>query len=224
MHAYTMRMSSETKDGRAVVRRHADRAHYDSQVVHSILDEALFCNLGIIRDGTPVVLPTIHARVGDTLYLHGSHRAESLRVLSDGLEACVSATLVDALVLGRSVFHHSLNYRSVVLFGRAVPVTDLDEKRAAFEAVSDHIVAGRRADVREPSKSELKATALLALQIETASAKIRSGMAGELDSDLERDCWAGLVPLAVTAGTPVPDEHVEPGTPVPDYLIGYRRD
>jgi nitroimidazol reductase NimA-like FMN-containing flavoprotein (pyridoxamine 5'-phosphate oxidase superfamily) len=208
----------------ATVRRHADRAVYDRSTIHRILDEALYCTVGFTIDGMPFVIPTIHARVGDTLYLHGSRANRMLRALAAGADACVSATIVDQLVLGRSVFSHSLNYRSAVIFGRARPVEEPAAKRAAFEALAEHVMPGRAREVRPPSERELAATALLALPISEASAKVRTGPPKDTDEDLDRRVWAGVVPLHLVPGEPAADARVvDDDVPVPAYVTSYRR-
>ena len=214
---------SDTKRFLATVRRHADRAVYDRSTIHRILDDALYCTVGFVADGMPFVIPTIHARVGDTLYLHGSRANRMLRTLAAGADACVSATVVDQLVMGRSVFSHSLNYRSAVVFGRARPVEEPGEKLAAFEALAEHVVPGRAREVRPPGERELAATSLLALPISEASAKVRTGPPNDKEDDLDRRVWAGVVPLHLVPGEPAADGRVAAGVPVPDYVTSYRR-
>ena len=215
-------MSTEAPSPRTRVRRHRDRGVYDAATVESILDEAVICHVGVVADGSPVVLPTVHARLGRTLYLHGA-RANALLGTADGADVCVTATLVDGLVLARSAFHHSVNYRSVVVFGRARAVTDPDEQRTALGALVDHVVAGRNDDVRPPSESELRSTLVLALPIDEASAKVRTGPPIDDPEDHELPHWAGVLPLAVVPGPPEPDPQLPAGTPVPDNVQGWRR-
>jgi hypothetical protein len=188
---------------RTELRRHPERAG-DRRLADAVLDEALHCHVGLVRDGAPVVLPTIHARIGDVLYIHGSPASGLLRDGRKGIELCVTATVVDDLVLAKSAFHHSLNYRSVVVFGTARRVTDDDEKRAALEAITEHVAPGRWAASRRPTPDELRATEVLALPIEELSAKERSGPPIEEPFDLELDVWSGTVPLTVVTGEPVP--------------------
>lgn len=199
--------------------RYRERAHYDRKTVHSILDEALVCHLGYVNDGQPVVLPTTHARVGETLYLHGSTGSGPMRAAKlAGLPVCVTATLIDALVLARSAMHHSLNYRSVVVVGAARLVEDQAEKRRALHALIDHIRPGRAADCRPPNSRELAATAVLALDLVEVSAKVRDGGVVDDPEDAALPHWAGVVPLRLTAETPVPASDLDPATLLPGYL------
>ncbi|OBJ50062.1 pyridoxamine 5'-phosphate oxidase family protein [Mycobacterium sp. 1423905.2] len=199
--------------------RYRDRAHYDRQTVHRILDEALICHLGYVTDGRPVVLPTTHARLGETLYLHGSTGSgPMLAAKLSGLEICVTVSLIDGLVLARSAMHHSLNYRSAVVLGTARLVEDPAEKLRALSALLDHIRPGRSADCRAPNARELAATALLALDLVDVSAKVRQGGVSDDLEDTALPHWAGVVPLTLTAGTPVPAEDLDPATPLPPYL------
>ncbi len=206
--------------------RYRDRAHYDRETVHRILDEALICHLGYMSAGRPVVLPTTHARLGETLYLHGSTGSGPMlaaRAAPPGLPVCVTATLVDGLVLARSALHHSLVYRSVVVVGDARVVEDPAEKLRALHSLLDHIASGRAADCRTPNARELAATAVLALDLVEVSAKVRSGGPVDDPEDSTLPHWAGVVPLSLTAGTPVPADDLNPATPVPRYLARYRR-
>ena len=190
---------------RTRVRRLPKRATYERETIHAILDEALVCHVGFVVDGAPVVIPTIHWRDGETLYVHGSAASRMLRTLKGGVEACVTVTLVDGLVLARSAFHHSMNYRSVVVFGTAREVTG-EEKNRALERLVEHIAPGRAADVRPPNEAELKQTLVLALPLEEASAKIRTGGPVDDEEDYALPVWAGVVPLKLTRGEPVRDE------------------
>jgi nitroimidazol reductase NimA-like FMN-containing flavoprotein (pyridoxamine 5'-phosphate oxidase superfamily) len=185
------------------LRRHPERTA-DRSVADAVLDEALHCHVGVVRDGAPVVLPTIHARVGDVVYVHGSPASGLLRDGRKGVELCVTATVVDALVLAKSAYHHSLNYRSVVVFGTASRVTDEAEKRRALEAITEHVAPGRWRASRRPTTDELRATEVLALPIETFSAKARTGPPIEEPFDLDLDVWSGTVPLQVVTGEPIP--------------------
>lgn len=208
--------------------RYRERARYDRRTVHDILDEALICHLGYLSAGHPVVLPTTHARRDDTLYLHGSSgggpllAARTAEASGAGLPVCVTATLVDGLVLARSAMHHSVNFRSVVVVGDARVVDDPAEKSRALGCLLDHIATGRAADCRAPDARELAATGVLALDLVEVSAKVRSGPPADDPQDLALPHWAGVVPLSLTAGTPVPADDLEPGTPTPPYL-GKRR-
>jgi nitroimidazol reductase NimA-like FMN-containing flavoprotein (pyridoxamine 5'-phosphate oxidase superfamily) len=204
------------------VRRHPERGHYDRETIDAILDEALICHVGFVHEGAPVVIPTIHARVDDVLYLHGSPASRMLRDLSDGIDVCVTATLLDGIVLARSVYNSSLNYRSAVVFGRARPVEDLAEKRAALAAVVEHVRPGRAEDARAPSDEELGGTSVLAVAIDEASAKIRTGPPKDFDADLELPIWAGVVPLRLIPGQPEPAPHLPEGVAMPGYVTEAR--
>jgi nitroimidazol reductase NimA-like FMN-containing flavoprotein (pyridoxamine 5'-phosphate oxidase superfamily) len=212
---------SELQTERTTVRRLPSRGAYDAATIHSILDEALICHVGFVAEGQPVVIPTIHTRIGETLYFHGSQASRMLRNLREGVSACVTVTLLDGLVLARSAFHHSMNYRSAVVFGTAREVTGDDEKRRVLDALVEHVAAGRSADVRPPSAKELRGTMVLALPISEASAKIRTGGPVDDDEDYALTVWAGVLPLALTPGEPVPDTGVS--AEAPEYLRRYRR-
>ncbi|PJM96526.1 pyridoxamine 5'-phosphate oxidase family protein [Streptomyces sp. CB01373] len=206
---------------RTVPTRSADRASYDRELVHAILDEGYVCHLGFVRDGAPVVLPTLYARVGERLYVHGSTGSRPLRMAGrtdPGLPVCLTVTHVDGLVLARSAFHHSLNYRSVVVHGTAHQVTDPEEKRAALEALVDHVVPGRSADSRPANTKELAATAVLRLDLEEVSAKLRTGGVNDEPEDLSLPHWAGVIPVDRQYGTPLPASDLTPGTELPGYL------
>lgn len=202
-----------------------ERIGYDRAAVHAVLDEAVLCHVGFVVDGAPVVLPQLHARVGDELYLHGSTGARALRAARDGgLDVCVTVTLVDGLVLARSAFHHSINYRAVVVHGRAVEVADHAAKQAALTALVDAVVPGRSAGVRGPSSKELAATTVLRLSLAESSVKTRSGPPGDDDEDLELPYWAGVLPLSpVRAGTPIPSPDLRDGIEVPDHVTSWTR-
>jgi nitroimidazol reductase NimA-like FMN-containing flavoprotein (pyridoxamine 5'-phosphate oxidase superfamily) len=209
---------------RVRLRRKRERGSYDRAVVHQILDEALIAHLGIVdEDGQPFVIPTLHARSGDTVYCHGSTASRTLRTLAGGAPACLTVSLVDGLVLARSAMHHSANYRSVVLLGTARPVDDLEEKTHAFEAIVEHIVPGRWPTVRPPNENEMKATSVVALAIEEASAKIRTGPPLDEDEDYALDAWAGVIPLALQAGAPMADPLLKAGLAVPEHASSYAR-
>jgi uncharacterized protein len=206
--------------------RYRERAVYDRESVHRILDEALICHLGYISAGRPVVLPTTHARLGETLYLHGSTGSGPMlaaKAAPSGLPVCVTATLVDGLVLARAALHHSLLYRSVVVVGDAHPIEDPAEKLRALHCLLDHIAPGRAADCRTPNPRELAATALLAIDLVEVSAKVRTGGPVDDPEDRALQHWAGVVPLSLTAAAPVPATDLDPATPVPGYLTPYRR-
>ncbi|MFC5218006.1 pyridoxamine 5'-phosphate oxidase family protein [Streptomyces coerulescens] len=210
-----------TPTDRTVPTRSADRAAYDKELVHAILDEAYVCHLGFIRDGAPVVLPTLFGRVGETLYVHGSTGSRPLRMTGKadpGLPVCLTVTHVDALILARSAFHHSINYRSVVVHGTAYDVTDPQEKRTALDALVDHVVAGRSRDSRPADKKELAATAVIRLDLNEVSAKLRTGGVNDEPEDLALPHWAGVVPLRKGYDTPLGDPDLAPGTELPAYL------
>jgi uncharacterized protein len=189
---------------RSRVKRQPDRAAYDTETVHAVLDAAPMGHLGFVADGQPFVIPMLYGRLGDAVYLHGSVASRLLRTMAGGVEVCLTVTLVDGLVLARSAFHHSMNYRSAVVFGRAVPV-DGDEKVAALKAISDHLRPGRWDEVREPSDLELRQTSVLRLDIEEASAKARSGGPIDDPEDMDLPVWAGVIPCQLTWGEPIPD-------------------
>jgi hypothetical protein len=191
--------------------------------VDAILDEGLICHLGFIADGRPMVLPTIHARSGDLLYIHGSSASRMQKALQAGIECCVTVTLLDGLVMARAAFTHSMNYRSAVVLGRAEPVTDPDEKDAAFAAIVDHVAQGRWAQSRPPNRKEIKATSILRLPITEWSAKVRTGGPKDEAGDLELDVWAGVLPISLVPGAPVPSEDLKAGVTPPEYLTRYRR-
>jgi nitroimidazol reductase NimA-like FMN-containing flavoprotein (pyridoxamine 5'-phosphate oxidase superfamily) len=201
--------------------RYRERAQYDRPTVHRILDEALFCHLGYVSASGPVVLPTTHARLDETLYLHGSTGAGPMlaaRAAPDGLPVCVTATLVDGLVLARAAMHHSVNFRSVVVLGAARVVDDPAEKSRALCCLLDHIRPGRADDCRAPSARELAATGVLALDLVDVSAKVRAGGPVDDPEDAALPHWAGVVPLSLTAGAPVPADDLDPAIPLPAYL------
>ncbi|MDQ6801090.1 MAG: pyridoxamine 5'-phosphate oxidase family protein [Acidobacteriota bacterium] len=204
---------------RTRIRRLPERGNYDPAVIHAILDEALICHVGFAVEGRPVVIPTIHVRVGDSLYFHGSPAAGMLRTLRGGVDACVTVTLLDGLVLARSAFHHSMNYRSVVVFGKAEEVVDREEKIRVLDKLVEHVCRGRSADARRPNEKELKQTLVLRIPIAEASAKIRTGPPKDDEEDYTLPIWAGVLPLALTPSAPVPDNDV----PVPQYIAKYRR-
>jgi uncharacterized protein len=209
---------------RVRVRRKRERASYDRGVIDAILDEALIAHLGIVDEaGQPFVIPTLHARSGDVVYCHGSSASRTLRALAAGAPACLTVSLIDGLVLARAAMHHSANYRSAMLIGQARIVRDVEEKRAALRAVVEHIVPGRWDDVRAPSENELKATAVLALPIDEASAKVRSGGPVDDEDDYALPAWAGVIPLVSLPRSPEPDARLRAGIAPPAYVTGYRR-
>ncbi|KAA0940725.1 pyridoxamine 5'-phosphate oxidase family protein [Streptomyces apricus] len=215
------RPDAYTPTDRTVPTRSRERAAYDHEMVHAILDEGYVCHLGFVRDGAPVVLPTLYGRVGERLYVHGSTGSRPLRMAGQadpGLRVCLTVTHVDGLVLARSAFHHSINYRSVVVHGVAHQVTDPQEKRAALDALVDHVVPGRSRDSRPADTKELAATAVLRLDLGEVSAKLRTGGPNDEPEDLGLPYWTGVVPVSTTHGAPVPADDLAPGTEVPAYL------
>ena len=204
-------------DPRVRVHRRPDRGHYDRATIHAILDEALICHVGFVVDEQPYVIPTIHGRHGDRLFLHGSTASRMLRALSGGVRVCVTATLVDGLVLARSAFDHSMNYRSVVVLGAARMVED-ERRMDALRAISEHVMPGRWDEIRQPNEKELKQTTVLELPLETASAKVRTGPPKDDPADLSLPVWAGVVPLRLVVGEPVPDPALSDGVPVPEHV------
>ncbi|NEC29071.1 pyridoxamine 5'-phosphate oxidase family protein [Streptomyces sp. SID8111] len=212
---------SYTPTGRTVPTRAARRASYDKESVHAILDEGCVCHLGFVRDGAPVVLPTLYSRVGERLYVHGSTGSRPLRDTGragSGLPVCLTVTHVDGLVLARSAFHHSVNYRSVVVHGLAHDVTDPEEKCRALDSLVEQAVPGRAADCRPADKKELAATAVIRVDLAEVSAKVRTGGVNDEPEDLALPYWAGVLPLRRTYGTPLPDPDLAPGTALPAYL------
>lgn len=214
---------SYQKTDRTTLKRLPARGFYDRDVVHKILDEGFICHVGFVADGKPVVIPTGYGRIGDKLYIHGSQASRMLRILKTGVAVCVTVTLVDGLVLARSAFHHSINYRSVVIFGNATLVEDVEEKSAALLAFSEHVIQGRWQDVREPTEQELKATTVLVLPLEEVSAKVRTGPPIDDEEDYDLPVWAGVLPLRMVAGAPVPDPRLPEDISAPGYVLNYKR-
>lgn len=200
------KMNAYTPTERTQVRRLPKRGTFDRGVIHSILDAGFVCHLGFIHEGSPVVLPTGYGRSGDTLYLHGSSASRMFKAAASGIEICATVTIVDGLVLARSAFHHSMNYRSVAVFGRARPVEAREEKLEALRLFTEHVLPGRWAKVRQPNDLELKATLVLALPLEEVSAKVRTGPPLDDVEDLSWPVWAGVLPLRLRADDPVPPE------------------
>jgi nitroimidazol reductase NimA-like FMN-containing flavoprotein (pyridoxamine 5'-phosphate oxidase superfamily) len=209
---------------RTTLKRRPNRGSFDRALIHSILDEALVCHLGFEVDGQPFVVPTTYARIDDRLYIHGSVASRMLRNLVDGVRMCFTVTLLDGLVLARSAFHHSMNYRSVMVFGIAREVVDQAERLRAFEAVVNHIMPNRFAATRAPDEQEIKATSVVALDITEASAKVRSGPVSDAEEDYTLPYWAGVLPMKLVPQAPIPDERLPAGTPVPPEVMAYCRD
>lgn len=205
------------------VRRMPERGVYGREAIYAIVDEALICHVGFAEGDRPFVIPTIHARDGDTLILHGAPASRLLKHAQAGRPMCATVTLVDGLVLARSVFHSSMNYRSAVLFGTGRLIEDEAEKMRALEVLTEHVARGRWADARLPNPREMAGTSVVAMLIESASAKARTGPPGDDDEDYDLPIWAGVVPLAHTASAPVPDPKLRVDVPVPDYAARFRR-
>jgi len=205
------------------LRRLPKRGSYYRELIYGILDEAFICHVGFVVDGQPFVIPTAYARVDDCLLIHGSAASRMLRALASETEVCVTVTLLDGLVLARSAFHHSMNYRSVVVFGKASIVQDEREKLDALHAFTEHNIKGRWQDVRPPNENELKATMVLSLPLQEASAKIRTGQPVDDEEDYTLNIWAGVIPLHLTTGKPVADEKMKDGILIPEYVSKYER-
>jgi nitroimidazol reductase NimA-like FMN-containing flavoprotein (pyridoxamine 5'-phosphate oxidase superfamily) len=214
-------MSAYQPTERTRLRRLPERGRYDRESIHAILDEGFICHVAFSVDGQPYAIPTGYARVGETLYLHGS--TGSRLGLRAGMPVCVTVTLLDGIVLARAAFHHSFQFRSVTVLGETRPVIDADEKDAALHALVEHIVPGRAADVRGADRRELAATAVLALPLNEVSAKVRAGDPKDEEEDYALPFWAGVLPLALVAGEPVPDSRLDPTIAVPSYVTGWRR-
>jgi len=208
---------------RTILKRLPKRGEYDHEAVYRILDEAFICHVGFVSDNKPVVIPTSYGRIGEDLYIHASAASRMLRSLEEGIDVCVTVTLIDGLVLARSAFHHSINYRSVVIFGNAKVVDDPDEKIKALHAFTDHVVPGRWEEVRPPTESELRATLVLKLPLVEVSAKVRTGPPIDDEADYSLAVWAGVVPLEVRAAAPVSDDRLPSDIQAPEYARNYAR-
>jgi nitroimidazol reductase NimA-like FMN-containing flavoprotein (pyridoxamine 5'-phosphate oxidase superfamily) len=208
---------------RTTLKRHPERGTYERARLETILDEGLVAHVGFIANGRPYVIPTLFARVGDTVYIHGSAISRMLGTIGSGVDVCITVTLLDGLVLARSVFNHSMNYRSVVIFGTGRIVTDRAEKLAALRATVEHVVKGRWDEARQPTENEMAATLVVGVPLTEASAKIRTGPPKDDKDDYTRPVWAGVIPLTLTAGVPVPDPLLAAGTGVPRYATEYKR-
>ncbi len=214
---------SFTPSERTRVVREPQRGVYDRETVYKILDEGLVCHVGFSVEGQPFVIPTLFARIGDAIYFHGSAASRMLRGVSEGANVCVTVTLTDGIVLARSVFNHSMNYRSVVALGKATLVEAPQEKLEALRAFTEKILPGRWDDARQPNEKELKATSILRLPLTEASAKVRVGPPEDDAPDYALPIWAGVIPLGVVAGAPIRDERCDLGIPLPAYAANYRR-
>lgn len=210
---------SATPSARTKIRRMPARADYERETIDAILDEALVAHLGFAHERQPYVIPTLHARVDEEVYFHGSAGSRTIRALAAGAPVCLTVTLLDGLVLARAAVHHSVNYRSVVVFGTARPVADIDERMAAIEAFTERLIPGRWGEVRPPTVNELKAIQVLALPLDEASAKVRSGPPLDDEEDYALDVWAGIVPLGTDVGEPVPDPRLKPAIAASDAVL-----
>ncbi len=208
---------------RTKLKRLPKRGNFQPETIYQILDEAFVCHVGFIIDGQPFVVPTAFARVADDLLIHGSAASRMLRAMSTEIEVCVTVTLIDGLVLARSAFHHSMNYRSVMIFGKAKVVSDEREKFEALRAFTEHLVPNRWSEIRPPNEKELKATLVLSISLQEASAKIRTGNPIDDAEDYAMDVWAGVIPLKLAAGKPIDDEQLKAGISVPEYAFDYDR-
>lgn len=218
-----MRAEDRPASERTTVRRMAKRGVYDRTAIDAILDEALICHVGFVVDGQPYVIPTIHARAGDRLLLHGAAASRMLTAAAGGIPLCVTVTLLDGLVLARSAFHHSMNYRSVVVLGAATEIVERDAKLDAMRALVEQVAAGRWNDTREPSDEELRATRILAIPLDESSAKVRVGPPIDDEADYALRTWAGVIPLRLAAATPIPEPRLPRGIEPPSYAVRYKR-
>ena len=216
-------MSTFPRTDLTTLKRLPARGVYDRELVYQILDEGFICHVGFAAGGQPFVIPTGYARAEDRLFIHGSQASRMLRTLKSGIDVCVTITLLDGLVLARSAFHHSMNYRSAVVFGRASIIADPEEKLRALRAFSEHVIPGRWDDVRGPNEEELKATIVLSLPLDEVSAKVRTGPPLDEEEDYELPVWAGLIPLRLTAGAPIADPRMKRGVELPRYATDYSR-
>lgn len=223
MDNIVLEQNTSLQSSRTTVKRLAARGEYGRETINAIIDEALICHVGFVAGGSPVVIPTIHTRIGETLYFHGSAASRMLRSLREGIDACVTVTLLDGLVMARSAFHHSMNYRSVVVMGKGREVVDREEKLQVLDALVEHVCAGRARDARPPNETELRQTLVIAMPLAEASAKIRSGPASDDDEDYALPIWAGVIPLALTPSAPIDDERLVAGVKAPGYAARYQR-
>ncbi len=216
-------MNKFPQTARTTLKRLPYRGSHDRELINQILDEGFVCHVGFAVDGQPFVIPTGYARIGDKLFIHGSQASRMLRTLGKGIEVCLTVTLIDGLVLARSAFHHSMNYRSVVIFGRARMIDDSEEKSAALRALSEHMIPGRWDDVREPSERELQLTTVLSLPLNEASAKVRTGPPLDDEEDYGLPIWAGVIPLRMVADAPIGDTRLPTNVDAPRYALDYER-
>lgn len=208
---------------RSQIKRLPQRSNYELQTIYDILDEGLVCYVGFSIDNQPFVIPTTYGRINDKLYIHGSPASRMLRTLLGGIEVCVTVTLLDGLVLARSAFHHSMNYRSAVIFGTAQIVSELDEKQEALHAFTEHIIPGRWKEIRQPNRAELQGTLVLSLPLTEASAKVRTGMPNDDEADYSLPIWAGILPLQLVPGEIVVDSRLQEGIKTPTHVENYSR-
>jgi nitroimidazol reductase NimA-like FMN-containing flavoprotein (pyridoxamine 5'-phosphate oxidase superfamily) len=215
--------TEETKTRRTRLRRYPDRGRWDRETLYAILDEGLICHVGFVDDGQPFVIPTAYARHGDEIYLHGSAASRMMRLAAEGAPLCVTVTLVDGIVLARTAFNHSFNYRSVVVLGTATQIQSPERKEEALRHFTERLVPGRWRDVRPPTPEEIKQVTMLSLPIQEASAKVRTGPPGDAGDELEFRTWAGVIPFRIFALPPLPDPRLEPGLAPPGYALDYPR-
>lgn len=215
--------ASQSITQRNKIKRYPQRGNYDSSIIHSILDEGLICHVGFVVDGQPFVIPTAYGRIDDQIYIHGSPMSRMLRSLQQGIEVCITVTLLDGLVLARSAFHHSMNYRSVVIFGTAIAIEDPAEKMTALKAFTNHVLPDRWSQVRPANEKEIAGTLVLALSLSEASAKIRTGPPVDDEADYALPIWAGELPLRIVADAPINDPKLSPDRPCPDSVQHYDR-
>ncbi len=216
-------MEKFTPTSRTTLKRLPKRGEYDREIVYRILDEGFVCHIAFVVDGQPYAIPTGYGRSGDTLYIHGSAASRMLRSLAGGVPVCVTVALIDGLVLARSAFSHSINYRSVVIFGTAIKVEDAEEKAKALKTFTEHVIPGRWSEVRQPNEQELRATTVLALPLVEVSAKVRTGPPKDDEEDLAYPVWAGVLPLRMAALAPIDDPYLSSEIEPPDYVLNYAR-
>jgi len=216
-------MNQLPRTPRTTLKRLPKRGSHERETINQILDAGFICHVGFVIEGQPFVIPTGYARIGDRLIIHGSQASRMLRALKTGIDACINVTLIDALVLARSAFHHSMNYRSVVILGRAKLIDEREEKLEALFALSEHMIPGRWQEVRKPSEAELQQTTVLSMPIEEASAKIRTGPPLDDEEDYAMEVWAGVLPMRTIAENPLPDPRLGKTVEIPDYVFNYKR-
>jgi nitroimidazol reductase NimA-like FMN-containing flavoprotein (pyridoxamine 5'-phosphate oxidase superfamily) len=216
-------MTDALRTKRTEVYRLPTRGTYERKTIHAILDDGLICHVGFIYDGSPFVIPTGYGRAGDLLLIHGSAASRMIRALRGGAEACITVSLVDGLVLARSAFHHSMNYRSVVVLAKGMLIDEPEAKTEALRVITERLVPGRWEEVRQPTPQEMTATSVISFSISEASAKVRSGPPKDDEEDYALPIWAGVLPLSLTSGAPVADERNLPEVELPDYIRSYKR-